>query len=220
MRVPPLLTIFAAVQLSAQTNAIRLDRVRQHGAPALQFVQHNDQHPMMLTRNQPTTLQHGIRYVINVTVGTPPQEMQLRLDTGSSYTWFPSSNVSQCKEHPVYCNASGTYNSSLSTTFAGQNDTFNARYPEDDNVSGQLFIDSLNIGSFPPIQALMGLVNHEGSVLDDFPGVLGLSPSPSADRSSTDLQDSGLIDGMVYQGVIATRAYSVWLERPGKWPGV
>lgn len=39
---------------------------------------------------------NGILYVINVTVGTPPQSLTLQIDTGSSDTWMPSSTSDAC----------------------------------------------------------------------------------------------------------------------------
>lgn len=37
-------------------------------------------------------------YYVDVTVGTPPQNMTLQIDTGSSDTWLPASNSSMCVE--------------------------------------------------------------------------------------------------------------------------
>lgn len=41
-------------------------------------------------------LEVGI-YLINVTIGSPPQTMSLHLDTGSSDTWVVSSNNTACQ---------------------------------------------------------------------------------------------------------------------------
>lgn len=37
-------------------------------------------------------------YFANITVGTPGQELQVQIDTGSSDTWVPSSSASICSD--------------------------------------------------------------------------------------------------------------------------
>lgn len=36
-------------------------------------------------------------YMVNVTIGTPPQPLTLQLDTGSSDTWVPGANTTVCE---------------------------------------------------------------------------------------------------------------------------
>jgi hypothetical protein len=37
-------------------------------------------------------------YYVNASVGTPPQELQLQIDTGSSDTWVPYSGAAFCAD--------------------------------------------------------------------------------------------------------------------------
>lgn len=47
-------------------------------------------------------------YHVNITVGTPPQNIRVRLDTGSSDLWFPSTNSQICRDHALVCLLAGT----------------------------------------------------------------------------------------------------------------
>jgi hypothetical protein len=40
----------------------------------------------------------GVQYLVNVSVGTPLQFLQLQIDTGSSDIWFPSAHGDVCEK--------------------------------------------------------------------------------------------------------------------------
>lgn len=55
-------------------------------------------------------------YVVSVSVGTPPQNLTLQLDTGSSDTWVPATNASVCDQDGCFygsCESSPTISSCL-----------------------------------------------------------------------------------------------------------
>lgn len=63
----------------------------------------------MLTQND-----NKLEYLINITVGTPPQPMAVTLDTGSSDLWIPAVSSQPCEQHQ--CN-DGSFNPSTSSTY-------------------------------------------------------------------------------------------------------
>lgn len=44
-----------------------------------------------------------IRYLTNITVGTPPQRLSVRLDTGSADLWIPSADSKMCQDFAETC---------------------------------------------------------------------------------------------------------------------
>ena len=61
--------------------------------------------PMSLSKREPHVKPHslgntipfrfseGKQILVNISVGSPPQEMEVLVDTGSSFTWFPSIRI-------------------------------------------------------------------------------------------------------------------------------
>ncbi|TGO61427.1 hypothetical protein BCON_0027g00130 [Botryotinia convoluta] len=120
-------------------------------------------------------------YVISVKVGTPPQGVDLTIDTGSSDTWLVANTAASCTgvgipDHngsaPVLCET-----------------------PSDSFVLGNATIKSLQ----------MGLANDTNIQT----GILGIGYSIS---EVSDTMYPNILDELVSQNLISTRAYSLYLD--------
>jgi Eukaryotic aspartyl protease len=152
-----------------------------------------------------------ILYFLNVTIGTPPQPFSLQLDTGSSDIWIPSSESNVCIQSSKACQL-GAFDSSASSTFVdvGPN-AFQIEYVDGSNTQGDYIADVLSMGDSVTLQNLtMGLAS---TASEDF-GIMGVGYP--AGESIVDLDPTAvypnIIDEMVNQGVINSRAYSLYLN--------
>lgn len=152
-----------------------------------------------------------ILYYINVTVGTPPQPFALQLDTGSSDTWIPSVQSDICITSRLACSlgAFDTFESSTYTELLSN--AFQIRYVDGSTIRGDYFADTLEMGDNVRVQNLtMGLANRATRGL----GIMGIGYS--AGESIVDLDPNAvypnIIDQLKNQGVIASRAYSLYLN--------
>jgi len=170
--------------------------------------------PSLIRRQQDfqatLTQNNGLEYLVNITVGTPPQNMAVTLDTGSSDLWIPSVSSRPCQEGK--CDggqfdpsSSSSYNiideGGFNITYAGPGDSDAGNWVEESvTVGGSTTINNTIIGV-----ALDGADQH---------GVMGVGydtneaqPNPSQNGSYP-----SVLDHMVSQGLINRKAYSLYLN--------
>ena len=132
-------------------------------------------------------------YYVKILVGTPPQNMTVLLDTGSSQLGFPCKGCANCGAHtdPYY-----DFDKSLTFAGAGCNVTgkfcydcsrghcwFRKQYLEGSGISGYYAKDLLTIytpcGDSPKINATFGCDMTAGGMLrsQKADGIFGLSPN-------------------------------------------
>jgi Eukaryotic aspartyl protease len=200
----------SAIQLLPRTDSPRVvgvDLERKH-VPANQIL---DRERRRLRRRQKTVEQVvdnlDYLYYANLTLGTPPQQLRLHLDTGSSDLWVNVPGSSLCQRS--ICSG-GTYDASSSSTTTFVNNIFNISYVDGSSASGDYISDTLSFGGVEIFDFQFGV----GLISDSEEGVLGigyaynevqvnragLSPYPNLPIA--------LVDG----GHIRSNAYSLWLN--------
>ncbi|KZL79687.1 aspartic proteinase [Colletotrichum incanum] len=166
-------------------------------------------------------------YLVNVSVGTPMQEMSMRLTVQADSSWVPDAQY--CGNHETYYVDSamgkyhdeyascryGAFNASKSTTYVNPGtESFSEKYTND-YVNGDWVSDTLEIAGTRLPKLVMGFVRSA----DTFIGVLGLgfnvssysSSSASSSPSSSDAVPT-VPERLFKDGLINSTAYSVWLD--------
>ncbi|EPS38171.1 hypothetical protein H072_8098 [Dactylellina haptotyla CBS 200.50] len=150
-------------------------------------------------------------YYVNTTIGTPGQTIQLQLDTGSSDLWMFSDEA--CKTDDVMC-LGGIFDPSASSTYellySGE---FNISYvTPGSGVHGDYISDNVNIGGKDVVGLTMGLAKQAKEVPT---GIMGIGYRENeAIYAQTGGRSSypNIVDLMVNQSLINTRAYSLYLD--------
>lgn len=142
---------------------------------------------------------YNLQYYATFQVGTPGQDISFILDTGSSWTWVPSTG---CDCH----NLTNTFNKNLSSTYIGSGNLTYLLYGQG-YVEGELFKDTISLGGLDVQNQEMVLayknMDLEGLASD---GLLGLGFKELSDGVPT------VIDNMFNQGTIQERVFSLYLN--------
>ncbi|KAI9766814.1 MAG: hypothetical protein M1840_006289 [Geoglossum simile] len=150
-------------------------------------------------------------YFANVTMGTPPQNLRLHIDTGSSDLWTNSAQSKLCKSSKgTLCAASGVYNANSSSTYKHVSSDFNISYVDGSAAIGDYATDTLNIGGVDLNDTQFGI----GYLSSSTEGVLGIgymSNEVQANRNGKEAYPN-VPQLMVNQKLIQSNAYSLWLD--------
>jgi hypothetical protein len=91
-------------------------------------------------------IHQGTMYLTNITLGSPPQQARLIVDTGSSDTWCNTNSSDLCSQDPSLCQQLGTYNANSSSTYKYLNSDFELAYVDGSSAQGNYVSDNLTIG--------------------------------------------------------------------------
>jgi len=111
------------------------------------------------------------QYFSEMTVGSPPQEFKVVLDTGSSNLWVPSSECGS-----IACYLHSKYDSSASSTYTKNGSEFEIRYGSG-SLSGFVSQDHISIGDLTIKDQLFAEATSEPGLafaFGRFDGILGL----------------------------------------------
>ncbi|KLO15692.1 endopeptidase [Schizopora paradoxa] len=139
------------------------------------------------------------QYFTTITLGTPPQEFKVILDTGSSNLWVPSKKCS-----PVACSSQAKYDSSASSTYKANGTKFG--YGPGSTMEGFVSNDDLSIGDLTLKSIDFAEIVEPGFAFasgnSKFDGILGLGYDDVSINHITppfyEMINQGLLDARVF----------------------
>uniref|UniRef100_A0A060T5M8 ARAD1C13772p n=1 Tax=Blastobotrys adeninivorans TaxID=409370 RepID=A0A060T5M8_BLAAD len=217
--ISPLL-ITALLQLvAAGPGYLQLDTVRKQDANAPTV--YNRLFKRAETQEWTLTNQYNYYYLVNITVGDPPQQFQAHLDTGSSDLWVIDKDNPLCattdEEYLMAlrfieytaCNASGTFDPDASTTLNRTDEDFFALYADSRAAQGKFAYDDVSVAGATIKQMKLGIaeVTNCTMVLG-----IGLPANEFATMRYNKETYPNLPARLAQDGIINTNAYSLWLN--------
>ncbi|KND92398.1 putative aspartic-type endopeptidase opsB [Tolypocladium ophioglossoides CBS 100239] len=149
-------------------------------------------------------------YFLNVSMGTPAQDLRMHLDTGSSDLWVNTARSAMCSMRSQPCSASGTYTANTSSTYAYLGSYFNISYVDGSGAAGDYVTDTLHVDGhdFTGFQFGIGYTSTSAQ------NVLGIGyPANEVQVARSGLKAyQNMPARMAADGVIASSAYSLWLN--------
>lgn len=182
--------------------------------------------PEAATSHQVPVAAAGHVFVVNVTVGTPPQPLSLLLAPSSPHTWVPQSDAMPCLTgydalagfspddgSTTACRwgALDVPKSSTTKTVEQKYLNFVVAYTDTINVSGVNMTEKLVVGDIEVDDFALGLVTSTSN--NQWIGMLGLGNDATTTfpRNSNKYRPN-FIDRLVASRRITSQAYSIWLD--------
>ncbi|KAJ5657136.1 uncharacterized protein N7484_000785 [Penicillium longicatenatum] len=148
-------------------------------------------------------------YMVNITVGTPAQNLSLSLDTGSSDIWVNVPNSTYCATDDDPCSSTGLFKLEDSSSFKMLDYEMNATYVSGFLAKGPYATDTLVIGG-ATVKNMQFAVAEES--LNPH-GILGIGYATNTDAASEGHKYPNLPEALVDSGAINSAAYSLWLNK-------
>jgi len=147
---------------------------------------------------------------MNMSIGTPAQELRLHIDTGSSDLWVNAPGSQECLATGDLCQASGTYTANSSSTYQYLNGEFNITYVDGTGSSGDYVSDTVTFGGITMQDQQFGI----GYISSSQEGVLGIGYplNEVAVAYNGGVPYNNVPKNMVAHDLINVNAYSLWLN--------
>uniref|UniRef100_A0A060T154 ARAD1C13838p n=1 Tax=Blastobotrys adeninivorans TaxID=409370 RepID=A0A060T154_BLAAD len=218
--------LLLASTVAASPGYLQLDTIRKpdSNAPSMydQLAKRADTQEWTLTN------QDNYAYLVNITVGDPPQEFQARLDTASSDLWVIDKDNPLCAKTEVEyamafdtiyymdCNESGIFDPNASTTLNRTDEDFFAKYtygtigfPDVFAAKGKFAYDDVSVAGTTIKQMKLGIAEVANRSM-----VVGIG-LPSNEFRATYYDEEPYLNlpaRLAQEGIIKTNAYSLWLN--------
>ncbi|KAI9788529.1 MAG: hypothetical protein M1833_002915 [Piccolia ochrophora] len=159
----------------------------------------------------------GTLYFANISLGTPPQDLRMHIDTGSSDLWTNAEDSTLCRSTRGVCRQSGTYSANDSSTYRFVDSEFQIQYADGSGAVGDYATDTIEIAGVK-IEDLQFGIGYQSQSRQ---GVLGIGYA----GNEAQVQSNGaepyrnLPQLMVDGGLINSNAYSLWLNDLGASEG-
>ena len=149
------------------------------------------------------------QFYAEIGVGTPPQQVAVTLDTGSSNLWLPSTNCTS-----VGCRLHRRFDGRRSATYERDTLDVSIRFGSGE-VTGVLSRDTVTVGGFGVSrQAFVEVTSADATELAFSPsfGVLGLG-YPSASIGSDGNGSTAVFDSLMHQAGLDAPVFALLLDR-------
>ncbi|KAJ5633097.1 hypothetical protein N7490_009436 [Penicillium lividum] len=153
----------------------------------------------------------NLYYMVNITVGTPAQNLSLSLDIGSSDIWVNVDNSTYCAADEDFCSSTGVFKLDDSSTFKQLDYDMNMTYAGGDYLAaGPYATDTLTIGGITVKDMEFGLAEESRNPH----GILGIGYGIATYADANlNKRYSNLPEALVNSGAIKSNAYSLWLNK-------
>ncbi|KAL4928933.1 pepsin-like aspartic protease [Aspergillus undulatus] len=154
----------------------------------------------------------GEIYSTNLTIGDPPQRVEVTVDTGSSDLWVLSTYNRVCEAQGARCDSLGTYDPMTSDSSDPLSHRFSIVYGDISWAEGYYAIDTLTIedAELPEVQFGVAM----SSSIDK--GILGIGYTTNV---ASGYPYPNLPALLVANNITSSNAYSLWLNRLGSDEG-
>lgn len=158
-------------------------------------------------------------YNVSIQVGTPPQKMNVLVDTGSSDLWVIDKDNKYCASSQsqlsslnyIDCSRSGVFDHSASSTFHKNNSDFFIKYGDGTVAEGDWATDTLAISGVTIKNMSFGL----GTSTNSSTSILGIGYALNEASAALDDNPYTYLNfplRLVQQGAISIPAYSLYLN--------
>ncbi|ETS77288.1 hypothetical protein PFICI_11162 [Pestalotiopsis fici W106-1] len=152
------------------------------------------------------------RYVVNATVGTPPQHVSFQLTLSSDQSWVPDAQYCNTDSYYSYYSKyegciGGSYNHNVSSTYVNgdeDDDTFYVYDLSDRYAYGKTMNETIG---FAGGQNVSNLNLGRASEADTWGGVMALG------YNGTYSYNPNILDRMLALGFINSTSYSLWVDQ-------